>query len=221
MTAAIDHPLAAAYLRDLELMLHGLDPLSRTEVLEGVREHLAAALGPEPSGEQVRAVLADLGPPASIADEAYADRPPRTVAPAEPARWPAVVASTLNGIGLLLFVPLLFVRATSPSELLLGIPVLLLPWVVIAVLSAMGAVWTTRQKATSAALGPTTLVAVVLLTQAFFVVLGPSPVTWLPVAVVLGASGTILYRLSRRALRGPEGRPSPSLVTDDVARPRP
>ncbi|MFW5475101.1 HAAS signaling domain-containing protein [Knoellia sp. CPCC 206450] len=72
MTPATTHPLVAAWLRDLDLLLHGVEPGERAEVLAGVHEHLDATLPPGSSDADVRRVLADLGSPQSVADETYA-----------------------------------------------------------------------------------------------------------------------------------------------------
>ncbi len=206
MSAATSHPLAAAYLRDLEMLLYGLDPGARAEVLTGVREHLSAALGPQAGSDQVQAALAELGSPQSIADEAYADRPAATTVAAAPSpspsppRWQAVVASALNGAGLA-YLLLLSSAVVSPVDLLGVIPVFLLPWVAVVALSALSPAWTSRQKARSIGLGPATLVGLALLGGAFLAVFGPSLVNVIPVLAVIGASAWILVRLVRQALR--------------------
>ncbi len=100
MTSALSHPLVSAYLRDLDLLLHGVEPGERSEVLAGVHEHLDASLLPGASDEDVRRSLAELGSPQSVADEAYAGRlafrrhrtcplgpPPRRSCPAVGCRW--------------------------------------------------------------------------------------------------------------------------------------
>ncbi|GAB3433483.1 hypothetical protein GCM10027517_00450 [Phycicoccus ginsengisoli] len=126
MTADTTHPLAAAYLRDLELLLHGIDAGERAEVLAGVREHLDAVTGPGATDDDVRAALAELGPPQAIADEAYAGRPgpvvltppaaaPGLVPPRRPAlsgTWVPVVVGVLQGLCL---VWTLFVGASLPA----------------------------------------------------------------------------------------------------------
>ncbi|NNM46540.1 HAAS signaling domain-containing protein [Knoellia koreensis] len=114
MTAPTTHPLAAAYLHDLELLLHGVEPGERAEVLAGVREHLEGAVGPGASDDEVRAALAELGPPQAIADEAYAGRSPEPArapsAPPAPARgaisrpWVPIVVACILGLGLLTLV---------------------------------------------------------------------------------------------------------------------
>lgn len=114
MTAPTTHPLAAAYLRDLELLLHGVDPGERAEVLAGVREHLEGAVGSGASDDEVRAALAELGPPQAIADEAYAGRSPQpavvtTVVADRPrgtlsAVWVPIVVGGILGLGFLMVV---------------------------------------------------------------------------------------------------------------------
>lgn len=111
MTPAVTHPLISAYLRDLELLLDGIERGERAEVLAGVHEHLDGALTPGASDEDIRRVLADLGSPQSVADEAYAGRPPRATAVASQPRpgalsrsWVPVVVGLLLGLALLVVV---------------------------------------------------------------------------------------------------------------------
>lgn len=94
MTTPVAHPLVSAYLRDLELLLHGVEPGERAEVLGGVREHLDASLVPGATDDDVRAVLAELGSSQSVADEAYAGRPaPALFAPSRPRPSPLLLRS--------------------------------------------------------------------------------------------------------------------------------
>ncbi|MEO7270026.1 MAG: hypothetical protein ABIW49_12550 [Knoellia sp.] len=111
MTSALSHPLVSAYLRDLELLLHGVEPGERAEVLAGVHEHLDTSLAPSASDEDVRRSLAELGSPQSVAEEAYAgrpsfavSRPPTTaVRPGVMSRgWVPVTAGILIGLALCL-----------------------------------------------------------------------------------------------------------------------
>ena len=107
MSSSTTHPLTGAWLRDLELLLHGIDPGERAEVLAGVREHLDGSLPPEATDDDVRRVLADLGSPQAVADEAYAGRPaPTSAAPAERGPvmsrpWVPVVVGLLLGLCLI------------------------------------------------------------------------------------------------------------------------
>ena len=201
MSAATSHPLAAAYLRDLEMLLYGLDPGARAEVLTSVREHLSDALGPDASSDQVQAALSELGSPQNIADEAYADQraAPVAAAPA-PARWQAVVASALNGAGLA-YLLLLSWAGVSGFSFFAVVPPFLLPWVGVVALSTMSAVWTPRQKATSIALGPALLLCLALLSAALLATIGPSPVNAVPILATFGSSAWILVLLVRQALR--------------------
>jgi hypothetical protein len=104
MSSHTTHPLVDAWLRDLELLLHGIDPGERAEVLAGVHEHLDGSLPSDANDDDVRRVLADLGSPQSVADEAYAGRP----VPASPTlgnqppvmarAWVPIAVGTLLGI---------------------------------------------------------------------------------------------------------------------------
>lgn len=87
-----DHQVVRDYLDELDRMLQGLDPVQRTEVVDGVREHIDASLADRPDArdEDVRAVLADLGPASAVAEEAYAARP--DAAPATPPQRVPVLA---------------------------------------------------------------------------------------------------------------------------------
>lgn len=113
--------LAERYLADVAALLADADPAFRAEVLAGVRDHLQAALGAPPWPEsEVRAALAELGPPEEIArvtlDQPDAGRlqPGRPAAP-HPAPggapsgtvpllsrpWVPPVATTLIAVGLI------------------------------------------------------------------------------------------------------------------------
>lgn len=89
---AVTSPLVAAYLADLERRLADAPAADRLDVLDAVREHLDAAfadLGPEPSDDDVRRVLAELGTPDDVAGALALDTPaagavPAAAAPAEP-----------------------------------------------------------------------------------------------------------------------------------------
>lgn len=83
----------AAYLDDLARMLADLDPDERADVLDGVRDHVDAALGSldrEPSAADVDHVLAELGSPGDVAREALAGRAPRVTAAAAPPSRPTL-----------------------------------------------------------------------------------------------------------------------------------
>ncbi len=120
MTTPLAHPLVSAYLRDLEMLLHGVEPGERAEVLAGVREHLDASLAPGASDDAVRRSLAELGSAHSVADEAYAGRPPAApVAPTRvrPSPWTAHVACFINGAGLVFLSFLTLISVLSSGSL--------------------------------------------------------------------------------------------------------
>ena len=68
----LSHPLVVAYLGDLDRALASADPQERLDTVTAVTEHLTDALGgeAEPTTEQVRAVLDELGSVEKIADAA-------------------------------------------------------------------------------------------------------------------------------------------------------
>lgn len=68
--SAIDRPLVAAYLRELDLALVGADPRERAETLAAIEHHVSDALAEDSSPEATRRVLAELGPPSAIAGAA-------------------------------------------------------------------------------------------------------------------------------------------------------
>lgn len=112
MTSTLTHPLVSAYLRDLELLLHGVEPGERAEVLAGVHEHLDVSLDPGASDEDVRRSLAELGSPQSVADEAYAGRTghaPTAPSPGDVRRPPLSQGWVPLVVGLLLGLALVFI----------------------------------------------------------------------------------------------------------------
>jgi hypothetical protein len=57
------HPLVARYLQDLDVLLRGIEPVERAEVVEGVREHIEASLHRTARTDaDVRPALAKAGP---------------------------------------------------------------------------------------------------------------------------------------------------------------
>ena len=84
---AVTSPLVAAYLADLERRLSDAPAADRLDVLDAVREHLDAAfadLGPEPSDDDVRRVLTELGSADDVAGALALDGPRAPVpAPAQ------------------------------------------------------------------------------------------------------------------------------------------
>lgn len=203
-TQPTHHPLVAAYLRDLELLLHGLAPTERGEVLLGVRDHFEEALDADPSEEQVRAAIAELGPAVDIADEAYAAgrAPGSTVVFAAPhPRWTSSRAAVwtvavLIGLSLL---AISFGMFTSPMHLL---PVVLFVvpffplWVPAVVISLMTRAWTPREKVMLLAAFPGLPVAAGLLSMVVFHDL----VLMVVSLAAMGGAWYLLIMLVRRAL---------------------
>jgi hypothetical protein len=206
MTSALSHPLVSAYLRDLELLLHGVEPGERNEVLAGVHEHLDASLAPGASDDDVRRSLAELGSPQSVADETYAGRPaPAPLAPPRlrPSPWLAHVACFINGAGLVFLTLLttLGVFASGalkphPSEWIFMAMAFAIPWFSLEVLTSMAEVWGSPDKFRSILLYPVTLVALAVLTGLAELVhvslLGPAAAI-----LVLVAAVRVLVRLVR------------------------
>ena len=202
MTSALSHPLVRAYLRDLELLLHGVEPGERAEVLGGVREHLEVTLPPGASDEDVRVVLTELGSVHAVADEAYAGRPAPT--PAVPTRgrpspWLAHVACFINAVGLALLTVVAVLgivgsgpMAPHPGEWLFVGTVFVVPWLFLMVLTSMTEVWESADKFRSILLYPVSLTALIAVGIANLPVLSP-------VAAVLVLAGAVwtLVRLLR------------------------
>ena len=69
MAGALDHPLVAGYLRELETALAGLPAVTAAELSEQIRSHMLEALPPDPGPDEIKAVLAALGPAQSVAAE--------------------------------------------------------------------------------------------------------------------------------------------------------
>ncbi|WP_187977297.1 hypothetical protein [Mycetocola sp. JXN-3] len=82
--SAIDRPLVAAYLRELDLALAGADPRERAETLAAIERHVSDALAEDNSPEATRRVLAELGPPSAIAGAASPSSGPQQPASVVP-----------------------------------------------------------------------------------------------------------------------------------------
>lgn len=78
MNTALEHPLVADYLRTLDGALASLEPAAAAELSEQIKAHIVEALPPGASDDMVAAVLAALGPPATVAAEADPPWPRRT-----------------------------------------------------------------------------------------------------------------------------------------------
>lgn len=131
--------LIEGYLEDLARRLEGLPDEDRMEVLDGVREHIDSALADrsDPSEPEIQAVLAEVGPPETVAREAYAGRPgefgvgaggsagglarPAPRPPLASRAWVPVFVAVLQGLGILFAVvvipaSLAFVTTTADSS---------------------------------------------------------------------------------------------------------
>jgi len=192
----LSHPLVAAWLSELDGLMQGVDPGERAEVLAGVREHVDAALTGNLSDDRVRAVLAELGSPQSVADEAYAGRPGLARRPRP--RWLATVAVVLNALGLALLV-LISVVGPHPLEFLVVGWFYLLPWLAVCVLTALSTVWASRDKALSIALFPATVGVLSILGTFGDRLLAPTMAMLVPFVAFVLAAGGVLLRLHRSA----------------------
>lgn len=204
------HQLVAGYLDDLSRMLGDLDPADRAEVLAGVREHVEASLAGRPgAGEaDIRAVLAELGPPDAVAREAYADRPHRGAAatPAAPVPltsrpWAPVAVALLNTLGLFLLVLVVggmagFVVSSSTSldgsettqviyhsgsvlvAAATGLFLVLPLWIPAVVIVGVSLLWTARQKLLLVAVLPVAALLLGGLPEAGWALVGASGLTY-------------------------------------------
>ena len=223
------HPLVASYLQYLDQLLAGIHPGDRAEVMAGVREHLDTALpGSDPvTDDDVRAALAELGPPHAVADEAYAGRPPATPPPAPRVGpmsrvWVPVLVVILQVIALLFVLIIIggmsavvtttVNGATDPASAeLTGSPLLgsmaaimsTLPlWATIALLVGLSPLWVGREKAAVAALVPGAALLMGILPLIGYGLVGVNGVyagTWIAVALILFGGGWLMTRLTRRA----------------------
>src|SRR5699024_4222357 len=76
MTEPIER--TARYQDDLARLLAALEPVQRARRLDGVREHIEAALGEvgqAPTDADVDRILGQLGSPGMVAEAALAERP--------------------------------------------------------------------------------------------------------------------------------------------------
>src|SRR5690625_165009 len=138
----------ARYQDDLARLLAALEPVERAEVLDGVREHIDAALaevGHAPTDADVDRILGQLGSPGMVAEAALAERPDTPV--------PGPVASGVD-VALARFSASLTGRWVPPVALLLllvggglllwGYPLLL---IVIGILMVIGSpLWVGGEK---------------------------------------------------------------------------
>ncbi|WP_282694588.1 hypothetical protein [Streptomyces sp. CC208A] len=102
---AIDHPLVAAYLDTVARETAGLPAERRAELLADLREHIEVSDARDDAG--IRAVLAELGEPRTVAASALAEEGPAGTAAPLPAgplsgRSAARLVATLPALGGLL-----------------------------------------------------------------------------------------------------------------------
>src|SRR5262245_13339140 len=108
MTTTVADELVARYLVQLQTALRDLPPGRKEELVDEVREHIAAAraeLGPQATEAQIRTMLERLGDPAAIAAEASQAQDDAKPAQSLPG-WREVTALILLPVGGII-VPLL------------------------------------------------------------------------------------------------------------------
>lgn len=226
-TPPVTHPMVGAYLNELDRLLAGIDPGERAEVLSGVREHLVGALAGRTAvtDEDVRGVLAELGPPQAVADEAYAGRgtgaAPTGTRPSVMTRsWVPVVVAVAQLIGLLMacltvggssaMVSTNIVDGVEVSSELTGSPLWLIPavfvltlplWATVAVLVSVSPLWVGREKAAAMLLIPAAAVLLGVLPLVGYVLAEANGVfvgAWVALGVVLLGGGWLVIQLTRR-----------------------
>ncbi|MGW2634486.1 HAAS signaling domain-containing protein [Streptomyces chattanoogensis] len=105
-----DHPLVRKYLAAVARETAGLSPERRDELLADLEEHIAVTLAEESASgdEEIRAVLARLGDPRTIAATALGEEPP---APQVGRGRTLALLGLLAATGPLMFFPPLLVPA--------------------------------------------------------------------------------------------------------------
>lgn len=195
------HPLVGAYLDRLETLLQGAGAATRSEVVAGVREHLAARLPAGADDATVRGALAELGTPEQIADEAYAAGPPRD-SRAQPSRARTWLPVAVMVLATLTTLAMLFVAVGGPHPAEVALVLMMPPaWPVLTILVLAFSAWTGREKAVLVAAFP-----VVSLIAGMAARLSPGSANGIPLAgAVLGlgsvAALVTVAALARRALR--------------------
>lgn len=118
----LSHPLVVAYLDDLDRALSPADPQERLDTIAAVSEHLTDALGgdTEPTTEQVRAVLEELGSVEQIAASATPASAP-TAEQKQEGGWvaPALLAVSIVSLVLPFFGALLAIGCLVTAVVLL------------------------------------------------------------------------------------------------------
>ncbi|MEV5880625.1 hypothetical protein AB0L75_41930 [Streptomyces sp. NPDC052101] len=121
----IEHPLVEKYLAAVARETAGLSPERRNELLADLEEHIAVALAEESASgdDEIRAVLARLGDPRTIAATALGDEPP---APQSPGL--AVVRAVVRALAVLMLLGMASLLAFSAIPALGGIPLIGALW---------------------------------------------------------------------------------------------
>jgi hypothetical protein len=108
------HRLLTAYLADLDRALLAVDPQERADTLASVREHVADALAGavDPTDEQVRRIVDELGPVERIA---AACTPAVPGPPPDGGQWvgPALFISSVVSLALVVIVPWLAITIAA------------------------------------------------------------------------------------------------------------
>jgi len=170
------HPLVARYLLDLDVLLEGIEPVERAEVVEGVREHIETSLShTDRNDSDVRAALDEVGPATAVAEEAWTGRTSPVPSPRPPGTsraWLPFTVAGFEAVALLVVVIVVggSVGVSSGSTTVttadgqtttevtqssfhgsiggaVGALFAVIPfWLVILVLVGVSALWTARQK---------------------------------------------------------------------------
>lgn len=208
MSPQTTHPLVDAYLRDLELLLHGVEPGERAEVLAGVREHLDGRLAPDADDTSVRAALSELGPPQAIADEAYAGQsPPAGSADAgsdfdrPTRRWVAATAGGLLALCLVVLLASAVFGGVGMVMMAFFVPTGPLWLMATAMVATSRRLWTAGEKLLLIVLVPVAYATVALSGIALLNNGLPSHlIPWLGTAVSIMGGSALLIRTAGRGL---------------------
>ena len=198
-------------------------------MLEGVREHITSALAnrADVTESDVRAVLAELGPPSSVAEEAYATRP---VSAPQKAPWasrtwvPPVVAIALGATLLFATIAVSGLAGYSSSEActgdggctqgaiafngvfgpaLVSLVAVSWLWLPTSALIAASTLWTRLEKLALVLLVPGLLVAFAVLVELGWLLthteVGINLGSWAGLALITIGGGLAIWRLTRTA----------------------
>lgn len=202
-----NHPLWVSYEQDLSRLLVDLDPGERAEVLAGVREHLDASLGDRDnaSSSEIKAVLAELGPPEVVAQEAYAGQPRQRIAtlagpvPVLSRSWVPIAVALLQGFALFMVIAIvmafssfLVMESTNSSGVVtrsvdytpaaiqnasVGLLVIFPFMIPVGILTGISELWIRRQKITQLLLLPLGVVVLAALPDLGWLIAGEGGLT--------------------------------------------